>query len=112
MGFYKKGKQKNPFILIEKAMLEKNEWVLVGQVGRDIYLELKRNYNGFNNGDLIASYGFLRKKYRYGFKTISNGFKRLIEQGFIELKQRGELEGLTGMKPNKYELSGKHEKIR
>ena len=116
MGYFKnkriKQKSKpNPFILIEKRLLQAPEWIQIGHTARDIYLELKLNFNGFNNGELIASYNHLRKKYGYGYETISEAFKRLIKYQFIELTQRGELAGLFGIKANKYRLAGKHEKI-
>lgn len=107
-----KRKQKNPFILIEKRLLDAPEWILIGKVGRDLYLELKRNFNGYNNGNLICAYTFMRNKYRYGYKTISKGLKALQEHQFIEMIERGELEGLSGKKANKYRLIGKHERIR
>lgn len=111
MGVNKVKKVTRPYILIEKRLLDAPQWVQIKQVGRDIYIELKRNYNGFNNGGLICAYTFLRKKYGYGYKTISKGFKALMQHELIELTERGELEGLSGRKTNKYRLVGKHEKI-
>jgi hypothetical protein len=81
-------------------------------LGKVIYIELKRNYNGFNNGELIASYKFLRRKYGYGYGSISKAIKQLIEFRFIELVRKGELAGLSGLKANMYRLVGKHERIR
>ena len=111
MGFHKKKIHTNPFILIEKRLIDSPAWVQAGRVGRDIYTELKRNYNGFNNGQLICCYPFMRKKYGYGFGTLSNGFKKLIELELIELVEYGQLAGLSGKKASKYRLVGKHEKI-
>ncbi len=111
MGLNKKQHKKSPFILIEKRLIDADVWVQVGRVGRDIYTELHRNYNGFNNGQLICCYPFMRKKYGYGYGTISKGFKKLIEHEFIELVEYGQLAGLFGQKATKYRLVGKHEKI-
>lgn len=112
MGFHKKKFKTNPYVLIEKRLLDSPAWVQVGRVGRDIYTELHRNFNGYNNGKLICCYTFMRKKYGYGYGTLCAGFKKLIELELIELIEHGELEGLSGKKASKYRLVGKHEKIR
>lgn len=111
MGFHKNKKKKDPYILIEKRLIKSSIWVDVGHVGRDIYIELKCNYNGFNNGALICAYTYMRKKYGYGYSTISKAFKKLISLELIELAEMGELAGLFGVKANKYRLVGKHENI-
>lgn len=112
MGSQKKKKPKStPFILIEKTLLKSNEWAKLSSIARDLYLELKCNYNGYNNGQLIASYTYIRKKYGYGYGTISKGFRELISNDFISQTQRGELAGLFGKKANAYKLTGKYEKI-
>lgn len=110
MGLNKKTKS-SPFILIGKRQLDAPEWVAVGYAGRDFYIELKRNYNGYNNGELICSYEFMRKKYRYGYGTVRKAIKLLCECGLIELTGRGELAGLGGVKANKYRLTGKYERV-
>ena len=111
MGFNKNKHRRNPFILIEKRLIESAVWAQIKQVGRDIYVELKRNFNGFNNGQLICCYTFMRKKYGYGYGTLHRGFKKLEELELIKMTERGELAGLSGKKANKYLLIGKHERI-
>jgi len=111
VGFHKKKQNVQPYILIEKRLIESPVWIQAGHVGRDIYTELKRNYNGFNNGQLICAYSYMRKKYGYGYGTLSKGFKKMIELALIERVEYGELAGLSGKKASKYRLVGKHEKI-
>jgi len=98
-----------PFAMLGRKLLRSEEWVAIGKVGRDIYTELKLNYNGYNNGKLIATYGYLRKKYTYGFGQLSKGYKLLEKHGLIVRTQIGELEGLSGKKPNTFKLTGKLE---
>jgi hypothetical protein len=54
-----------------------------------LFIEIAKEYNGKNNGDLSATWNTLNKR---GFKskgTIDNAFKELRAKGFIELTRQG-----------------------
>ena len=70
------------------------------------YLYFKKNYNGFNNGEIELRYsemkGVMCTTY---FKKAIDG---LIEKGWVERIEHG---GMYGT-PAKYKLTGKYEELR
>ena len=69
-----------------------------------IYFELRRRFNGKNNGELFLSRSEACKLLGLGNGSAQSGFKRLEERGFIKIAKRG---GFMGRQANQYILSEK-----
>ncbi|NQT73565.1 MAG: hypothetical protein HQ553_12485 [Chloroflexi bacterium] len=70
------------------------------------YLYFKKNYNGFNNGDIELRYSEMR--YVMSYTYLKKAIDGLIEKGWVERIEPG---GMYGT-PAKYELTGKYEELR
>lgn len=54
-----------------------------------LLLELARQYNGHNNGDLCIAFSILRERGFNSKSTISNNIKKLIEAGLVIQTRQG-----------------------
>lgn len=73
---------------LPREMLKSKEWRLdLGPFDREVYIQIKRNFNGFNNGEIRLYYSQLSDFMAHG--TIAKAFKSLEEKGWIERKRIG-----------------------
>jgi hypothetical protein len=56
---------------------------------RSIYIEIKRRYNGSNNGFIVYSVRQAADALKIGKTTAAKAFRELISHGFIVAEQRG-----------------------
>lgn len=96
-----KGRQDSgTFTRIPHAIQEAPNWRLLGHVAVHLLLDLARQYNGRNNGDLCAALSVLS---RFGWKsndTVGTALRELLHYGFIVLTRQGGLHA-----PNLYALT-------
>ena len=100
---YKKKKKLPSFVAISRKTLQGEEWRELYPPARDIYLQLKRKYVGYNNGQLVLHYSEL--KGMYSSSTISKAFKELENNGWVERERIGGLYRFH----NEYRLTGKYD---
>ena len=62
---------------------------------RALYLELKRRYNGSNNGDISMSYREAAALLNASNTPTENAFKGLVAKGFIVAMQKGSFDWKT-----------------
>jgi hypothetical protein len=62
-------------------------WATLGPGPRALYIELKRRYNGTNNGRIILSHRDAAKALHVHRNTVGPWFKTLQERGFIQMTQ-------------------------
>ena len=60
-------------------------WASLSPGPRALYIELKRRFNGTNNGDLFLSHRDAALAINVNRNTISGYFAALIDRGFIRL---------------------------
>jgi hypothetical protein len=77
------------FILLGLWLFDSPAYRSLSVVARCLYDELKRSYNGSNNGDVFLSVRDAAKKLHVGKSTASEAFKELEERGFTRLKRKG-----------------------
>ena len=92
---------------IEYRMLSSPAWRSLKGGDIKIYFELRRRYNGRNNGEIFLSRGEACKLLNIGNTQAQNGFIRLEERGFIKVAKRG---GFIGRQANQYILTEKSHK--
>jgi len=90
MGYHKnKRKKVDPFVMLDIAMLRSEEWQKLTHSEMLIYIYLKRNYNGTNNGEIPLTYSELKGIFAAG--TISKALKGLEAKKWIKRTQHGGL---------------------
>ena len=85
-------------------MLYSTAWRTLKGGDIKIYFELRRRFNGRNNGEIFLSRSEACKLLKIGNTQAQNGFKRLEECGFIKVAKRG---GFIGRQANQYILTEK-----
>jgi len=110
MGYFKRTRQKQkgpPFVMLEKAVLDSTEWKQLSHSEMLIYIYIKKNYNGANNGEIPFTYSSIKKVIKSD-ATISSALKNLISKGWIERTQHGGLYRYYCL----YKLTGKYDRVR
>jgi hypothetical protein len=54
-----------------------------------LLVDVAKQYNGFNNGDLNAVWSIFKEQGWHSKGTLSRAIKELIDKGFIELTRQG-----------------------
>ena len=77
------------FIQLSHWLIDTPAWKSLSPTARSLYLEIKKRYNGFNNGDIA----FLERQATTAVgvtqKTIVKAFVALKDRGFILATQKG-----------------------
>jgi hypothetical protein len=71
------------FVQLEEWVMASEAWKTMPTGPRALYIELKRRFNGGNNGQLFLSHRDAAKALNVGRDTASRYFNDLIERGFI-----------------------------
>lgn len=95
-----------PFVMVEKTTLQRKEWKELSHTAKLIYIYLKANYNGGNNGQIQFKYH--QYKDEFSPTTISKALKELVSKGWLERAQYGGMFRFYCL----YKLSGKYDTIR
>lgn len=85
----KRGKQ--PFVMLYHSMADTEAWRTLKPAPRALYLEIKRNYNGHNNGKVLLSYRDAANRLNCCYNSVGKWFKELEKRGFIKCRQRPQL---------------------
>ncbi|MFC1704576.1 hypothetical protein ACFL1E_07355 [Candidatus Omnitrophota bacterium] len=100
-------KRKGPrFVMLDKQLLESEEWKKLSHAEMIAYIYIKKNYNGSNNGKIPLKYAEL--KGILAPATLSKALKGLIDKEWIEKTQHGGMYRYYCL----YKLTGKYDKLR
>lgn len=86
---FKHGKSK--FVMLNHWLLDSLAWKSLGVGPRALYMELKRKFNGSNNGDVFLSQRDAAKALNCDKDTAGRYFAQLVSVGFICKTQNGYL---------------------
>lgn len=89
------------FSLIPHAVMDSENWKRASPTAICLLMELTRQYNGFNNGNLCASRSVLRPRGWTSPEVITWATRELLHFGFIIRTKRGGLH----MGPNLFALT-------
>jgi len=95
-----------PFVACEKATLESKEWKELSVSAKLIYIGVKKNHNGRNNGHIPFRYAEVKDQ--FSSRTIAKALKELIAKGWLERTKFGGLFRFYC----EYGLTGRHDLIR
>ena len=68
---------------MRNGFLSSNAWSSLKPAPRALYIELKRQYNGFNNGKVFLSQRDASERLNINRSTVGRYFKELIDKGFL-----------------------------
>ena len=91
---FKRGQGK--FIQFDHYIYDSTAWQALKPGPRALYLEMKRRYNGFNNGELFLSQRDAAKALNVGRDTVELYRRELVAKGFL-VKTRGHHLGAAGI---------------
>ncbi len=101
----KKNKHRR-FVLLERQTLLSTFWKELTHAEMIVYIYLKNNFNGVNNGQIPLKY--LELKGVMAPATLSKALKGLITKGWIEKTQHGGMYRYYCL----YQLTGKYDCIK
>ena len=84
------------FVAIPHVVMDSEAWRACSHVAIALLLELARQYNGRNNGDLCAVLSLLKERGWTSSETIHTALKELRHYGLIVLTRQGGLLMRTG----------------
>lgn len=86
----KRGRSTAPqWVQLTHWLLNSQAWAALTPQERVIYVELRRRYNGYNNGRIACSARDAASRCNVNKDTAARGLRRLEELGFIELATPG-----------------------
>jgi len=92
--------------MVEKSTLKSTAWRELAHTEKIVYIHLKANFNGSNNGRIPFKYSHM--KGIMSPATISKALKGLLGKGWIEKTQYGGMYRYSCL----YKLTGNHDVIR
>jgi hypothetical protein len=84
-----RSKRSGQFVPIPHDMAESAAWRSLSGPALKVYVELRRRYNGGNNGDLSLSLDEAARLLHMGKATVARAFAELEAKGFIRMTARG-----------------------
>lgn len=82
------------FIGLPRHVADSVAFVTLPAWTRALYVDLRRQYNGNNNGDISAADGMLRQ-YGWPHSTIHKGLRLLIKHKLIEKTRQGGIASMS-----------------
>lgn len=93
------------FLALPHAVLKCDNYKQLSHIARSLLVDIARQYNGSNNGDLTACYSFLKERGWKSKTTISKHIKELIHYGMIIKVQAGGINCGGRKRPSLYAIS-------
>lgn len=83
---YRNGKRgAGRHVQLSESLQATEAWADLKPAPRALYIELKRRYNGRNNGNIILSHRDAAKALNVNRNSVGRWFKELEEHGFIKM---------------------------
>ena len=90
------------FVKLTYPLIESQAWRWLRPISQSVYIELRRRYNGFNNGRISLSLSEAAHILKASKSSISKALKQLETHGFIKLIKKGYF---TGRMASEYALT-------
>lgn len=89
--YNRKGRSKGngPFVLLPHYMLNSMAWASLSPQDRAVYVELRRRFNGRNNGRIGLSVREAAEQCRMNRDTAAKSLRTLEKTGFVEVATLG-----------------------
>ena len=93
---------KERFIKLTYPLIESEAWRWLRPISKAVYIELRRRYNGLNNGKISLSLSEAAYILKASKSSISKALNQLEAHGFIKLIKKGYF---TGRMASEYALT-------
>ncbi|MDC3177599.1 helix-turn-helix domain-containing protein [bacterium] len=90
------------FVKLTYALIESEAWRWLRPISEAVYIELRRRYNGLNNGKISLSLAEAARVLRASKSSIQKALVELEEHGLIKVVKRGYF---TGRMASEYALT-------
>ena len=90
------------FVKLTYPLIVSEAWRWLRPISKAVYIELKRRYNGLNNGKISLSLSEAAHILKASKSSISRALKQLETHGFIKLIKKGYF---TGRMASEYALT-------
>jgi len=102
-------REARPFLMLPTDMLHHPRFAGLSAHSVKLLLDVARQYNGKNNGDLAAPYSVLQRERHWKSRdTLGKSIGELCRAGFLEVTRRGRNFATGGTpEPNLYALTWK-----
>ena len=90
------------FVKLTYPLIESEAWRWLRPISKAVYIELRRRYNGLNNGRISLSLSEAAHILKASKSSISTALKQLETHGFIKLIKKGYF---TGRMASEYALT-------
>lgn len=97
---HKSRKESGTFLRVPTAVLCSPNYCALSLKAKALILDMGARFNGFNNGDLAATYSWMTQRGWRSKDTLHRALRELREAGMIEVTRQG---GLLG--PSLYSFS-------
>ena len=94
------------FIGIERRVADSPAFITLTALARALYVDLRRQYNGRNNGDICAADYFLGA-YGWAHSSIHRAMKEIVAHGLMEKTRQGGI-GAMSRTPSLYAFTVLH----
>ena len=81
------------FVKLTYPLIESQAWRWLRPISQSVYIELRRRFNGSNNGKISFSLAEGARILRASKSTIQKALIELEEHGFIKLVKKGRFQG-------------------
>ena len=81
------------FVKLTYPLIESQAWRWLRPISQSVYIELRRRYNGLNNGRISLSLSEAAHILKASKSSISKALKQLETHGFIKLIKKGYFTG-------------------
>jgi len=86
---FKGRRESGNFVQLPHCVIDAENWTRCGGSATRLLLELARQYNGHNNGDLCAAMSVLKPRGWRSADVLRHALVELRHYGFIELTRQG-----------------------
>ena len=84
-------KEKGAFLRLPKAIINSPKFYTLSGNATKLLIQVASQYNGYNNGDLQASYHVLKHQGWRSENTLNRARKELLEAGFLVKTRQGRM---------------------
>ena len=93
---------KERFVKLPYPLVESQAWRWLRPISQSVYIELRRRYNGANNGSISLSLAEAAGILRVSKSSVQKALAQLEEHGLIKLVKKGYF---TGRKASEFALT-------